>query len=218
MSYKYDDANTRKQIANFSVDEWIGFRERLDELIKLGELSERDEKILTELIVKMKSTAQLGYLAKTDDNYSWLKSNQGKPMSTRRIQQILTEYFPEFHIQTTHKKEHKNQKLRNELPKIREVMITEDSCCGKCGSKEDLEIHHMFPLELCEDNDDRNLIILCGACHQRATNHYQAWLKKLKKEIMDNSNKLASNHDLVKLLVQQSKPLTNSVPDAIINS
>lgn len=61
-------------------------------------------------------------------------------------------------------------------------------------------------------------VIHSGACHQRATNHYLAWLKKLKKEIMDESNKLASNRDLVKLLVQQSKPLTNSPFDAIINS
>ena len=218
MSYKNDEANTRKQIANFSVDEWIGFRERLDNLIKLGELSERDEMILAELIVNMKSTAHLAYLARTDEKYNWLQSNQGKPMSVRRIQQILTEYFPEFHIQTSHKKAHKDQKLRNELPEIRKVMITEDSCCGKCGSKEDLEIHHMFPLELCKDNDDRNLIILCGACHQRATNHYLAWLKRVKNEVANEPNKLSSNCDLVKDLVQQSKLLTNSVPDAIINS
>ena len=206
MSYNFNEENTRKQIANFSVDEWIGFRERLNTLIQSGELSKRDELILTELIVNMKSTAQLAYLARTDEEFDWLRSNQGKPMSVRRIQQILTEYFPEFHIQTSHKKPKKDQKLRNELPKLRRIMITEDSCCGKCGSKEDLEIHHMFPLELCKDNDESNLIILCGACHQRATNHYQAWLRKIKSEFPAESNNLSSNCDLVKLLVQLYKP------------
>ena len=178
MSYKYDDANTRKQIANFSVDEWIGFRERLDKLIKLGELSERDEKILTELIVKMKSTAQLGYLAKTDYNYSWLKSNQGKPMSTRRIQQILTEYFPEFHIQKTHKKERKDQKIRTEQNNLRGTMITENSCCSKCGGKENLEIHHMFPICLGGDNNDINLLILCKNCHKKITIYNRDIIRK----------------------------------------
>ncbi len=189
MSYKYDDANTRKQIANFSVDEWIGFRERLDKLIKLGELSERDEKILTELIVKMKSTAQLGYLAKTDDNYSWLKSNQGKPMSTRRIQQILTEYFPEFHIQTTHKKQRKEQKIRNEQNIIRQIMITSESSCGKCGCKENLQLHHIIPITLGGNNDDVNLIILCDNCHRKITNRYLDWIRKNR----DLYNQLVSN-------------------------
>ena len=211
MGYRDNNANTRKQIANFSVDEWIGFRERLNTLIKSGELSERNEMILTELIVNMKSTAQLAYLARTDEQYNWLQSNQGRPMSTRRIQQILTQYFPEFHIQTTHKKERKDQQLRNELPKIRKVMITEDSCCGKCGSKEDLEIHHMFPLELCRDNDDRNLIILCGACHQKATNHYLSWINKIRKEYIGEFGETSPNRDLVQHLVQllDTEPLSN---------
>ena len=99
-------------------------------------------------------------------------------MSVRRIQQILTNYFPEFHIQTTHKTNRKNQKIRTEQNRLREVMITPDSHCGKCGSKDNLEIHHMLPVVLGGDNIDDNLLILCRDCHQKVTTIYDEWLRK----------------------------------------
>ena len=181
MGYRDNNANTRRQIANFSVDEWNGFRERLDKLIKLGELSERDEMLLTELIVNMKTTEHLAYLARTDKQYNWLQSNQHRPMSARRIHQILTEHFPEFHIQTTHKKERKDQKLRNEQNQMRKVMITPDTRCCMCGSNEHLEIHHMFPVLLDGTNDARNCIVLCERCHKQVSLFYREQIKKLQE-------------------------------------
>lgn len=169
MSYKFNEPNTRKQIAKFSVDEWIEFRERLEQLVKENMLSERNERILRELIYNNRSTAELAYLGRTDESFDWLKSNQNKPLSLRRIQQILTDYFPEFHIQTTHKKNKANQSLRNEQNRIKKIMITDDSCCSRCGSKENLELHHMFPVLLGGDNDDLNLVILCHDCHLKTT-------------------------------------------------
>lgn len=125
--------------------------------------------ILTELIYNNKSTEELAYLGRTDENYNWLRSNQNKPMSTRWIQQILTEHFPEFHIQKTHKQQRKNQKIRTEQNKLRKTIITDDSSCAKCGSKENLEIHHMFPVLLGGDNEDCNLVVLCRDCHKRTS-------------------------------------------------
>lgn len=178
MSYRNNEPNTRKYVSNFTVAEWIMFRQRLENLIEWGMLSERNEKILIEIIFNQKTTAQLNYLAKTDPDYSWLQSNQGKPMSVRRIQQILTEYFPEFHIQTTHKTNRKNQKIRTEQTRLRKVMITPNSCCGKCGCKDNLEIHHMLPVVLGGDNNDDNLLILCSDCHHKVTTIYDEWLRK----------------------------------------
>lgn len=178
MSYKDNNENTRKQIANFSVDEWIDFRKRLDYLYKNNELSERNYKILSELIIDRKSTAELAYLGRTNKEYDWLRSNRDKPMSTRRIQQILTEYFPEFHIQTTHKKERKEQPIRTEQNNLRKVMITESSCCARCGCKENLELHHMFPVSLGGDNNDLNLIILCKNCHTKITIYNRNIIRK----------------------------------------
>lgn len=169
MSFRNNNPNTRSKIAKFSVDEWIEFRERLEQLVKNDMLSARDEEILRELIYKNKTTEQLAYLARNDENYSWLQSNQGKPMSARRIMQILTEYFPEFHIQKTHKKDNKNQKIRTEQATLKKVMISDDSCCSKCGCKENLELHHMFPVSLGGDNNDCNLLVLCHECHQKIT-------------------------------------------------
>lgn len=180
MSYKLNEPNTRKQIARFSVDEWISFRERLNEILMNESIKERDKQILKALIVDMRSTAELAYLAKTDNTFSWLKSNQGKPMSVRRIQQILTDYFPEFHIQTTHKKNKPSQQIRTEQNNIRKTMITDESVCGKCGTKANLEIHHMFPVILGGDNDERNLLILCEECHQETTNYIREKLNKIK--------------------------------------
>lgn len=183
MSYRENDKNTRKFTPRFSVDEWISFRKRLAKLIEAKVLSERDEKILTEIIVNMKTTAQLAYLARTDENYSWLQSNRHKPLCVRRIQDILTDNFPEFHIQTTHKKDGKKSLVRKEQYEIRKTMITEESVCGKCGCKTNLEIHHLFPVCIGGDNDDRNLIILCENCYRQATDYFKTKISKAKSEI-----------------------------------
>jgi len=178
------EKKARKYTPNFTVDEWISFRERLYLLHESDKISERDFKILTELIVNMKSTAELEELAVTDEDYTWLQSNQRKPMSIRRIQQILTDNFPEFHIQTTHKSNKPTTKIRSEQIAMRKVMITEDSVCSKCGCKENLELHHMLPVCIGGDNDDRNLIILCHGCHQQTTSYFRSLLKQGK--IMPN--------------------------------
>lgn len=184
MAYKVDDSNTRKQIARFSADEWILFRERLSAIENSAEVSERDKKILNELIVSMKSTAHLAYLARHDKSYSWCKSNQNKPMSVRRIQQILCEHFPEFHIQKTHSntKSEKEQRIRTEAAKVRRSMETKSNFCGRCGREDvPLDLHHLFPVILGGTNDERNLIFLCEYCHQQQTNYFQERLREIKR-------------------------------------
>lgn len=180
MSYRLNNGQTREYKAKFTVDQWFEFRERLKKYIELNILSERDERILTELIVNMKSTEQLAYLARTDEEYSWLKSNQNKPISSRRIHQILTDYFPEFHIQTTNKKQRKDQKIRNEQNVIRQTIITPESCCSHCGSKENLEIHHLMPIIFGGDNNEFDLSILCNDCHKKFTNYIKEWSRTHK--------------------------------------
>lgn len=181
MSYRKGEPNTQKFIPPFTIEQWIDFRERLNDIIKNNKVSDRNQRILTEIIINHKTTAQLAYLARTDEEYSWLQSNQNKPLCERQIGNILRDNFPEFHIKTTHKKTDKISKIRREQNVIRKTMITSDSVCGKCGSKEDLEIHHMLPVVLGGDNDDRNLIILCHDCHHQTTNYFNTKLKNIKK-------------------------------------
>jgi 5-methylcytosine-specific restriction endonuclease McrA len=178
MAFRANEPNTRRQIARFSVDEWISFRERLTRIKNEEIISDRDCKILYELIVNQKSTAQLAYLGRTDSNYTWLKSNQNKPISVRRIQQILHGWYPEFHIQTTNKKHRYDQKIRTEAKTIRDKLLAEGGkFCGWCGSTENLDLHHMLPVFLGGTNDSRNLIFLCEKCHQMHTNYVKSIYK-----------------------------------------
>ena len=174
MSFKFNETNTRRQVARFSVDEWIAFRDRYNDDLQWTIQCERDKKILYEIIFNNKTTAQLGYLAKTDNNYNWLKSNQGKPMSCRRIQQILTKYYPEFHIWKTHRLNRKDQKLRNKANLVRNKLIKENAFCGWCGATEKLDLHHMLPIFLGGTSDERNLIFLCEKCHAIHTQYIRS--------------------------------------------
>ena len=182
MGFREGNGNTRQQISKFSVNEWVKFRERLESI--KGKCSDRDYKILYEIIVNMISTAHLAYLARTDEKYSWCKSNQNKPMSVRRIQQILCEHFPEFHIQKTHSntKSEKEQRIRTEAAKVRRSMETKSNFCGRCGREDvPLDLHHLFPVILGGTNDERNLIFLCEYCHQQQTNYFQERLREIKR-------------------------------------
>lgn len=197
MGYRDGNPNTRKQIANFSVDEWIEFRERLAKIKKSNKITDRDYRILEELIVKMKSTAQLSYLAKNDIEYSWLKSNQNKPMSCRRIQQILTEHFPEFHTWQTHKgtKPEELQRIRSEQWRIiQERKRSRQPQCGMCGSTEQLELHHLLPIVLGGTNDERNLIFLCETCHNAQTQYLRERLRELKEVNNDKEGRCTAHN------------------------
>jgi 5-methylcytosine-specific restriction endonuclease McrA len=200
MSYKFDEAKTRVQRGRFSVDEWIEFRERLNlikstkELVANGKaiywyndnkISERDFRILEEIIINGKTTAQLAYLGRTDSAYSWLRSNQGTPMSTRRVQQIFHDVYPEFHIQKTHKQNTFKAKIRSEQLKIiADIDIIKQ--CGRCGTKENLELHHLFPIALGGTNDKRNFVYLCHDCHRVQSLYFLERLREMRKGVTEN--------------------------------
>lgn len=44
-------------------------------------------------------------------------------------------------------------------------------CCRKCGSDEDLEVHHIIPVSKGGTNSQANLITLCHRCHKRQPRH-----------------------------------------------
>ena len=52
-------------------------------------------------------------------------------------------------------------------------LIEEVGHCELCGSKRNMEVHHIVPKVCCEgiidaDRED-NLIVVCGSCHSRLT-------------------------------------------------
>lgn len=64
---------------------------------------------------------------------------------------------------------------RTEFNKVSKKLIEEVGKCELCGSKRNLEVHHIIPrcakfpgLDINLDDED-NLIVVCGACHSRLT-------------------------------------------------
>lgn len=54
-------------------------------------------------------------------------------------------------------------------PEVRKKVIERDEECQRCGSEEDLQVHHIIPLRIFNHPDDanfmENLITLCHTCH-----------------------------------------------------
>ena len=106
-------------------------------------------------------------------------SNQGKPMSRRRIQQIVTQYVPDYY--DCRKKPTQNKKyaqIRVEQGKIKKQLYLQNG--GKCAvcCEDNAEMHHMIPVALGGDNDPANLIFLCKNCHARASAYGNRICKK----------------------------------------
>lgn len=57
----------------------------------------------------------------------------------------------------------KDEKINNR-PNIPESWKTE-TCCANCGSKNDLEWHHIVPLSKGGNNIRSNIVCLCHECH-----------------------------------------------------
>lgn len=54
------------------------------------------------------------------------------------------------------------------LERYYEIDKTLSKECGNCGSKDDLEIHHIVPLAFGGTNRLSNLVRLCSSCHSKA--------------------------------------------------
>lgn len=110
--------------------------------------------------------------------------HKGGPLSAVSILRVIYSYFPQF--------EGRNQKStignkRVELMRKREKKESGHiKQCAFCGSKNNLEEHHMIPLFLGGTNDDDNLVYLCKKCH-RGVSNYQTKLR-LKNEQKTGDN------------------------------
>ena len=49
---------------------------------------------------------------------------------------------------------------------IREVWRRDQNKCVECGSRENLELHHIIPFSKGGSNTARNIILLCSKCHK----------------------------------------------------
>ena len=141
----------------------------IQEMIKnLPERSEkeiRDKKILELVFIE-------GLTTKDIEESGEFISSWGKNTSQRRIQQIVQDYVPDYRSCRKKEKKYSDEyyKLRAEQAKIRKTMKQE--CCI-CGCHYRLELHHMIPLGIGGTNDERNCIILCRTCHEKANKYFK---------------------------------------------
>lgn len=108
-------------------------------------------------------------------------SNRGKPMSIRRIQQIITQYVPDYY--ECRRKPVKNAeyaRIRAEQAEIRKQLYLQNGGkCAVCGA-DNAELHHMIPLAFGGDNDPTNMIFLCKPCHDRVSAYGNRVLRQRK--------------------------------------
>ena len=55
-----------------------------------------------------------------------------------------------------------------EYAEARKVIEGRDKVCANCGSRENIEMHHIVPLSQGGSNKESNLVYLCFDCHGKA--------------------------------------------------
>lgn len=112
------------------------------------------------------STAEIAELAKTRDD---LQSRNHRPISKRRVLQIIAEEVPDYNAYQIHGKHPERKDHSRFLLAHRNA----ERRCANCGSTERIEFHHMIPVFLGGTAEPENMICLCESCHDAVT-AYQA--------------------------------------------
>lgn len=125
----------------------------------------RNKEILRLAFIENLSTADIAERAKTDMR---LYSRNHKPISKRRVLQIISEYVPDYNAYQDHSGKtglHKDHgKYHWSHKKER---------CASCGATESLEWHHMIPAFLGGTAEEQNMICLCKDCHRTVTEYHR---------------------------------------------
>ena len=138
-------------------------------------IEKRDKVILEKFFIQ--GLTYTGIAKLKDDRIIGIGNRaKGKPLSPAAIARIVTGYFPELK-NVPAKVKRNDYDARNSLKCKRRIIPSEHiRQCAFCGSKDNLEEHHMIPLFMGGNNDERNLIYLCADCHKEVTS-YQSELR-----------------------------------------
>lgn len=132
----------------------------------------RDRTILELAFVHGLTTTEIQRLA---ENRADLMSRNHKPISRRRIQQIIVKYVPDCNSYQDHSSREKPHKDHGKF-----AAHHKKERCANCGDTNRLEWHHMIPAVLGGTAEPENMICLCHDCHQDVT----AYHRKLFPDIM----------------------------------
>lgn len=125
----------------------------------------RDKTILELAFIHGLTTTEICMLAKERAD---LSSRNHKPISRRRIQQIILLYVPDANSYQNHSQKEKPHNDHNRF-----AWNHQKERCAICNSAERLEWHHMIPAFLGGTADESNMICLCHSCHQAVTEYHR---------------------------------------------
>lgn len=146
-----------------------------------------DKDVLTLVFIKDMSCPTAAKYAKA---HNLCIGKKGKPLSTRRMQQICIKYFPDIYDYAIPKYHNRNAHFEF----VKECNIMQ---CAICGSKDNIEVHHMIPLFLGGTTDKENCIGLCKKCHRAVTNYqFRIFPERIKRK---RSAKADSNDDYIQM-------------------
>ena len=123
------------------------------------------KQILTMAFIDNMSTADIERYAIEHDT---LHSRNHKPISKRRILQIIAEEIPDYNAYQDHSaktglhKDHGKWYWHHEKKR-----------CAVCGVTKNLEWHHMIPAFLGGTAEEQNMICLCKDCHAAVTSYHR---------------------------------------------
>lgn len=175
----YEDLKNRQR-----RDMWKAIpEERMKQIVrKIKKMSDGRDKIILELaFVHGLTTTEIAEIAKTRDD---LTSRNHRPISRRRIQQVILEYVPDANSYQDH-----SQRFKQHGDHGFFATHHKKERCANCGSTERLEWHHMIPAILGGTAEPENMICLCHDCHQAVT----AYHRKLFPEVMNKRRKRSEN-------------------------
>lgn len=167
----YEDVKNRQR-----RDMWKAIpEERMKQIVmRIKKMPDgRDKTILELAFVHGLTTTEIRSVAtqRTD-----LMSRNHRPISKRRIQQIILIYVPDANAYQDHSQKEKPHKDHGFF-----AAHHKKECCSNCGGTEQLEWHHMIPAILGGTAEAENIICLCHECHQCVSQYH----RKLFPEIFN---------------------------------
>lgn len=126
----------------------------------------RDKEILRLVFIENMNGAQI---IRTNNPLfvSYSNNSKGEPLDCKSIGTIVYKYCPELK-----NKPKKTNHIRNAVSRDRLAgKINKPKICSACGSKKNLELHHIIPIAKGGNNENYNLIFLCQNCHKEIHRH-----------------------------------------------
>lgn len=137
----------------------------IDGFVPKNKAEERDLIILKYAYIDNMTGLQIARL-KDKRLVGYGNRSSGELLKGESITRIIKSYGLE-HEKRIDYTQRNNYKRRKELTNKRQKgNIKKPMICGICGSKENLELHHIVPIESGGSDDFFNLLYLCHDCHK----------------------------------------------------